>query len=211
MKQLSRIALCLPLLLLNIEHTPDTNVYEQLNEPSSLISVGWGWRLTLNTADASQQCESPWGGDMVTCGQQPPGWDPIWPDPWDDPCRYGCNDNSDGGGGGSGPTQPSEPTPPNDYRPVSYERCLLDADIDKNHCVYLANSVAALSAPLCFGFILPITQAACGAVVYVGRELALRDCNNYYSHHTYECSTMFPQGSGSWGGGCGSYGCTAIP
>lgn len=42
MKRLSRIALCLPLLMLNIEHTPDTNAHTQLSEPSSLLSAGWG-------------------------------------------------------------------------------------------------------------------------------------------------------------------------
>lgn len=108
----SKIALCLPLLFLDIEQVPQNTADLDPMKTESYISTGWGWRLTFNTADADQ---SP--GD---CDRNPQctryefhhtpsrRFEPNWPNHYYDDQRH---DDYDGGGGdGGGTTQPTQPS-----------------------------------------------------------------------------------------------------
>ncbi|SEA09708.1 hypothetical protein [Alkalimonas amylolytica] len=124
MKQLSRIALCLPLLMLTIEHAPEGNTYNHVNEATS--QQLWAWRLAINTSSASEQDDFT-GERIGVVGTRPPEMAPpgLWP-------GDGGGDGGGVGGGSGGGSSPTPTQPPAETKEV----CLARAQTQYHTCMH---------------------------------------------------------------------------
>lgn len=94
MRRLTKIALCLPLLFLDINQLPENSTSNYIVTESNYLKTGWGWRFSVNSVVASDVEHIP------VYGTRPPSYN-WWSGGrgWDQTDCWYC-DNTDSGGGG---------------------------------------------------------------------------------------------------------------
>lgn len=93
--KIKKIALCLPLLFLDIDQLPQNSSSNVIDTANNYLNTGWGWRFSVNSAHASDVERIP------VYGTRPPSWGGGWGSgSWDQTeqhCWY-CDDTDYGGG-----------------------------------------------------------------------------------------------------------------
>ena len=198
MKRLSRIALCLPLLMLTIEHAPEGNTYSQANDATSQDL--WGWRLTINTSSASAQDDFT-GERIPVNGTTPPEMAPpnLWP-------GDGGGDGGGVGGGSGGGTAPTPTQPPEEdeegdvdtpelciaraaqIETYCKQNSLLEFDeVVNNQCPLFFDLQIGGGPVVIFGSITVRSYDHCMNVAISQRDLGLNSCETRFVNSRVEC------------------------